>query len=119
LTIGQLNPLISSASSEKFRKETSFMCSGLLVDVSKYLTDKLKSMKVSSTTKNFDFKNEIKGNLATHNQVVGIQIEVTQIVSKICLIEVRRKTGGILEFNEFYRNFIDKIQDKIISKNHE
>ena len=92
------------------------MVAGLLDDVTKYLVGELKTMKISSTTKNFDFKAEIKGNLASHNQIVGLSIEITQIVSKLCLIEVKRKTGGILEFNEFYRNFIDKISKRIISK---
>eukprot|EP01080_Neovahlkampfia_damariscottae_P007555 gene7555-11878_t len=116
LTIGQLNPLISSVSSEKYRKETSFIIAGLLDDVTKYLVSELKSMKISSTTKNFDFKAEIKGNLASHNQIVGVHVEVTQIVSKLCLIEIKRKTGGVLEFNEFYRNFVEKISKRIISK---
>ena len=111
LMIGTINPLV--ANNSKIKKETVFMADGNAETVIKYLKNQLEGIKSSPSVTG----NEIKCVKSIKNVLLTFELQIIELTGEICLIEVRRMKGDILEFNKLYREFVDKCEIAFIEKN--
>jgi serine/threonine protein kinase len=114
LTISQVNLLMMIKGDQEavIRRETICITKGEAKDVIERLMRELKALKSAPVFKG----SEIKAIVATQGQTVGICMTIHPIVCKMCLIEIRRTQGGILEFNKTYRELMKKVDDIVMSR---
>jgi serine/threonine protein kinase len=113
LMMGSMNPLMSSTA-VKIRRETRFMASGQQKQVEDELIRVLSEMKGNpERTKN----KEIKGYITTSTaQMLTFTAKVEGLTGGLCMVEVRRGKGDILEYNSFYRNLVKNMGSLVVSK---
>jgi hypothetical protein len=105
LMLGTMNPLISS-NSKKIRRETVFFADGNIESVTEYLKKLLEKQKCSPTVDGC----VIKCYKTLHNALISFSFELYDIKGDICLVEVRRGKGDILDFNKLYREIYEKCE---------
>ncbi len=114
LMMGSMNPLMSNTA-VKIRRETRFMASGVQKTVEDELIKVLGEMK-ANPERNVKNK-EIKGYLNTSNsQMLTFTAKVEGLTGGLCMVEVRRGKGDILEYNSFYRNLVKNMGQTVVSK---
>jgi hypothetical protein len=108
LVLGELNPLMVQTS-----KNDKFIVQGDLEKLYKEFTKILqKDLKCSVSQK----KNILKAQTQYQGQFIVMVIDFQPIVGDLCLCEVKRSKGGIIQFNTLCRTFIEKCKDKILHK---
>jgi serine/threonine protein kinase len=111
LMMGSMNPLMSNTA-VKIRRETRFMASGQQKQVEDELVRVLSEMKGNPERKN----KEIKGYMNTSNsQMLTFNAKVEGLTGGLCMVEVRRGKGDILEYNSFYRNLVKNMGPVVVS----
>lgn len=114
LMMGSMNPLMSNTA-VKIRRETRFMASGAQKNVEEELIKVLGEMK-ANPERNVKNK-EIKGYINTSNsQMLTFTAKVEGLTGGLCMVEVRRGKGDILEYNSFYRNLVKNMGNTVVSK---
>jgi len=111
LMMGAINPLVNNNS--KIKRETNFLADGKLKQVIEYINHQLEDLKYSPQILN----NTIKCFKTINNTLISFLIEIIEITGDICLVEVRRSKGDILNFNKLYRAFENGCKIAFIEKN--
>ena len=108
LVLGELNPLMVEIS-----KNDKFIVKGNLEDLHKEFTKILqKQLKCTVAQK----KQVLKATATVQGQFIVMVIDFQPIVGDLCLCQVKRSKGGIIQYNTICRTFIKECQDKILHK---
>ncbi len=111
LMSGTMNQLVSSEK-VSIRRETRFMAQGNASSVLSAMEKILVQMGAHPTEKN----GELKCFLSQNAQVLTFSIGVSETSGGFSLVEVRRGKGDILEFNTFYRKFVNELGSVVVSQ---
>lgn len=110
LTSGSLNPLVSATGTLLVKSSTRFLLRGGQTDVLQVL----EALRGNPKAK--DGALEIKG---FFNAPKGLMTYIVQIiptcVPNLCLVELRRGRGDVLEFHDLYRSILSNLGDKVRS----
>jgi len=111
LMSGTMNQLVSSEK-VSIRRETRFMAQGAASVVLTAMEKILVQMGAHPSEKN----GELKCFLSQNAQVLTFSIGVSETSGGFSLVEVRRGKGDILEFNTFYRKFVNELGSVVVSQ---
>jgi serine/threonine protein kinase len=110
LTSGSLNPLVANSGTMLVKSSTRFLLRGTQADVLQVL-DALRG-----NPKAKEGSLEIKG---FFNAPKGLMTYIVQIiptcVPNMCLVELRRGRGDVLEFHDLYRSILSNLGPKVRS----
>jgi hypothetical protein len=105
LMLETMNPLISS-NSNKIRRENMFFADGNIESVTDYLKLLLENLKCSPIIDGCI----IECFKTFNNELINFNLELFDIKGDICLVEVRREKGDILDFNKLFGEIYEKCE---------
>lgn len=115
LTKGSMNSLMNNA--VNIHRETKFFVNGKVPETQKEILKVLKKMKCNPSVKSKS--NDIKCFLNYHNSILTFIVALQEAMGGLCFVEVRRRKGEILHFNEMYRKIVEELGDLVVKKKEE
>lgn len=112
---GVVNPLVSGAA-VRIRRETRFAAKGDDSVVRAHMMKVLERLKANPTMKEKDESKDIKCYIHHNSTLLTFTISIQSTSGGFSMVEVRRRKGDILQFNEFYRHLTTQLEDVIVSK---
>ena len=111
LMSGTINQLVSSEPAS-IRRETKFIAQGSATAVLPALASILKELSANPIEKSTD----IKCFVGNTSHPFTFTVSVSETTGGFCLVEVRRNKGPILDFNAFYRKFVNALGALVVSQ---
>lgn len=109
---GVVSPLVSGK--VKIRRETRFAAEGSLEVVKTKIQTTLQKLKANPQQKKGS--DIINCALQLKSNILIFAVEIVPTSGGFCLVELQRRKGDTLDFNQFYRSYVSILGDFVLSK---